>query len=133
MIVDYAFLCDYAEAGQKLHAMGIGIDAILAKQVPVTHPTFFLVIQLRANAAEAGEKNMTIRLIDADGKDVIPEINATLTLNRPPQGATDTIARLALRLNGITFPRFSEYAVHVLMQGQELVQLPIRVAMAPAA
>lgn len=132
MNVDYAFLCDYAEAGPKLHAMGIGIDAILAKQVPVTHPTFFLVLQMRASATESGNQNMLIRLIDADGKSVIPEINANLNIAPPAGGATASVARLALRLNSITFPKFSEYAVHVLVQGQELVQLPIRVSPAPA-
>ena len=130
MIVDYAFLCDYAETGAKLHAMGIGIDAIMTKEVPVKHPLFFIVIQLRASVAEVGTKNLTLRIIDADGKDVIPEASVTLNVPRPQAGSMDSVARVAMRLNDVTFPRFSEYAVHLLIQGQELVRLPLRVSAA---
>ncbi len=133
MQVDFAFICDYAEAGGKINAMGIGFDTIFAKQVPVTHSQFFIVAQFRGSVAEAGEKDVTMRLIDADGTDVIPELNVSVRLRHPPQGLTESIARLALRLNGVVFNKFSEYSVHLLVGGNEMVRIPIRVAEAPAA
>ena len=132
MQVDFAFICDYAEAGGKINAMGIGFDTIFAKQVPVTHSQFFIVAQFRGSVAEAGEKNVTMRLIDADGADVLPELNVSIRLRQPPQGSTESTARLALRLNSVVFNKFSEYSVHVLVGGNELIRIPIRVAEAPA-
>ena len=56
MQVDFAFICDYAESGGKVNVMGIGFDTIFPKQVPVTHPQFFIVAQFRGSFAEEGEK-----------------------------------------------------------------------------
>jgi len=46
MNVEYAFLCDYAEAGNKLTAVGIGVDSIYADAVPAVHPQIFTVMGL---------------------------------------------------------------------------------------
>lgn len=131
MQVDFAFICDYAEAGGKVNAMGIGFDTIFAKQVPVTHSQFFIVAQFRGSLAEAGEKALTVRLIDADGVDVIPELNVPIRLRQPPEGSMESTAQLALRLNSVVFNKFSEYSVHLLLSGNEMVRIPIRVAEAP--
>ena len=131
MQVDFAFICDYAEAGGKINAMGIGFDTIFAKQVPVTHSQFFLVAQFRGSVAEVGEKEVTMRLINADGADVIPELNVSVRLAQPPQGSTESTARLALRLNSVVFKKFSEYSIHLLVGGNEVVRIPMRVAEAP--
>ena len=41
MQVDFAFICDYAEATNKINALGIGFDTIMAARVPTRHPHFF--------------------------------------------------------------------------------------------
>ena len=56
MHTDFAFVCDAAEATSKINALGIGFDTIYANQVPVRHPHFSIVLQLRSSAAEAGQK-----------------------------------------------------------------------------
>ena len=38
-----------------------------------------------------------------------------------------------LALNGIRFTKFGEYAIHVVMQGQEIIRIPLRVTQAPGA
>jgi hypothetical protein len=68
VLVDFAFICDYAEATGKINALGIGFDTIFAPNVPTKHPSFFLVVQLRASTVEAGDKQLKISLIDADGQ-----------------------------------------------------------------
>ena len=63
----FAFICDFADAsGGKINALGIGFDTIYAKEVPTTHPHFYLVLKLRADAAEAGDKDIRINLIVID-------------------------------------------------------------------
>lgn len=131
MVVDFAFVCDYADSGNKLAALGIGFDTIYAPQVPCIHPNFHLVLQLRSSVAEAGRKDVGIRLIDADGKDVIPPLSATMEVPPPPPGALDTHGRLVVGFGGIQFPAYGQYALHVVVQGNEVARMPIRVAQSP--
>ena len=131
MDIDFAFVCDYAEASAKLGALGIGFDTIYAPKVPCVHPSFHFVMQLRASIAEAGPKDVGVRLIDADGKDVTPPLSATMELQPPPPGALDTQGRLVVGFNGVRFPAYGQYAMHVVVQGHEMVRIPIRVAQPP--
>ena len=70
MNVDFPFICDYAQVvADKTNALGIGFDTVYSQKVPVKHPMFHLVVQLRAAFVEAGTKDMEVHLIDAGGVD----------------------------------------------------------------
>ena len=131
MVIDFAFVCDYADSGNKLNALGIGFDTIYAPNIPCVHPNFHLVVQLRSSIAEAGRKDVEVRLIDADGKDVIPQLSASMEVPQPPPGALDTHGRLVVGFAGVQFPAYGQYALHVVVQGNEMVRIPIRVAQPP--
>ena len=133
MDIDFAFICDHAQIGQKIDAMGIGFDTIQATEIPAKHRHFSLVIQLRASAPEAGDKAVTISLIDSDGADVIPAIQAQLNIPAPPAGTTETIGRMMINFDNVEFPRFTIYSIHVVVQGTEMVRIPLRVVQAVAA
>jgi len=130
--VDFAFICDYADAGQKLSALGIGFDTIYANKVPATHPHFYLVAQIRASVAEAGDKEVAIRLIDADGNDVISGMSGTMHIPEPGPGTTETLGRLVMAFNNVKFPKYSPYSIHVVIQGREMIRIPLRVAQPPS-
>lgn len=130
MDVDFAFICDHAEIAGKINALGIGFDTIYAAQVPVTHPYFHLVVQLRASVTEAGNKDMEVRLIDADGNDVIPAITSRFEVPRPSAG-TEGIARIAVLFQNVAFNDYGSYSVRVIIQGAEMVRIPLRVAPPP--
>lgn len=132
MNIDFAFICDYAEAGNKINAMGIGFDTIFAQKVPARHPQFFLVFQTRANVVEAGEKNLKVSLIDADGKDIMPPLTAKFVVERPPTG-TESVGKIALGLGNIAFPRYGDYSIHATVDGEEKVRIPLKVAPPPQA
>lgn len=132
MDLDFAFLCDYAEAGNKINALGIGFDTIYAQAVPATHPHFYLVAQLRASVVEAGDKEIEIRLIDADGSDVTPPVKGTFNVPRPAPGTTESLGRLVVGFNNVSFPRFTEYSMHVVMQGREMIRIPLRIVQPPS-
>jgi len=129
--VDFAFVCDYAESGNKISALGIGFDTIYAPQVPCVHPNFHLVAQIRASKAEVGDKEITIRLIDADGKDVVPVLNGTLNIPPPAAGSIESTGRLVVGFAGVKFPKYSQYTLHVAVQGHEMVRIHLRVARPP--
>ena len=130
MNVDFAFICDYAEATGKINALGIGFDTIYAPNVPAKHPSFFLVIQLRANVVEAGEKTLEVRLIDEDGKDIIPTVSGKFSIPKPI-GGTEAIGRIAMRFHNVEFPKYGSYSLHAVVEGHEMVRVPLKVSPPP--
>jgi hypothetical protein len=131
MQVDYAFICDFAEAREKVNALGIGFDTIFAPQVPAKHPHFNLVVQLRVSVAEVGTKDVTIHLINVDGVDVIPPVNGKLEVKRPAQGIVDSTVRLNMEFGNVEFKEYGSYSVRVTVAGQEVVSIPLRVVQPP--
>ena len=128
--IDFAFVCDYAEAAGKINALGIGFDTIYAPAVPCKHQLFFLVMQLRANVVEVGEKKLEVDLIDEDGKNIIPTLRAKLNVLKPNTG-TESIARIALQFNNVEFPRYGSYSLHAILDGHEMVRVPLKVSAPP--
>lgn len=130
MNIDFAFVCDYAEVTGKINALGIGFDIIMAPKVPCKHPSFFLVIQVRANVVEAGEKNLKVDLIDEDGKSVIPSLRGKFSITKPIAG-TESIGRITMQFSNVEFPKYGSYSLHAVIEGQEMVRIPLRVSLPP--
>jgi len=130
VLVDFAFICDYAEATGKINALGIGFDTIFAPNVPAKHPSFFLVVQLRASTVEAGDKQLKISLIDEDGQNVIPDINGKFSVPKPREGL-ESKARLAVNFGNVEFPKYGSYSVHAVIDGHEMVSIPLKVSPPP--
>jgi len=126
MRTDFAFVCDYAEVAGKINALGIGFDTIYAPNVPAKHSSFFLVMQLRANVVEAGEKNLEAHLIDEDGKEIIPTLRGKFTIPKPTAG-TESIGRIAMQFYNVEFPRYGSYSLHVVVEGHEMFDVPLKV------
>jgi hypothetical protein len=132
MEVNFAFLCDYADqSGGKMTAVGIGFDMIFAAKVPAIHPLFFSVISLKFHSTEAGQKRIGMRLIDEDGRNVIPPIDATITVAAPPPGFLYRTHRLALAMQGLKFEKYGDYVVSWLVEGQEVKSVDLKVAEPP--
>jgi len=127
---DFAFICDYAEVAGKINALGIGFDTIYAPNVPAKHPSFFLVMQLRANVVEAGEKNLAVHLIDEDGRDIIPALRGKFSIPKPT-GGTESIGRIAMQFYNVEFPRYGSYSLHVVVEGHEMFDVPLKVSPPP--
>jgi hypothetical protein len=130
MNTDFAFICDYAEVTKKINALGIGFDTIYAPKVPAKHPSFFLVIQLRASVVEAGEKTLEVHLINEDGNDIMPTLRGKFIIKKPISG-TESIGRIAMRFNNVEFPRYGSYSLHAVIEGQEMVRVPLKVSPPP--
>jgi len=131
--VNFAFLCDYADqSGRKMGALGIGFDTIHAAKVPARHQIFYSVISIKFSSVEAGTKQVGMHLIDEDGKDIVPPLDATINVPPPPPGFLYTNQRIALAMHGVTFPRYGDYAVSWLLGGQEIKTVSLKVAPPPA-
>ncbi len=131
MELDFAFVCDYAEITNKINALGIGFDTIFAQAVPVTHGSFHLVAQFRAEPTEVGEKRLTFSIIDADGKPIMKPAEASITIAPPAPGSYDIVARVSIAFGSVSFPRFGAYSLHADLGGQEVIRIPLRIAKSP--
>ena len=127
MRVDFAFLCDHAEVSGKINALGIGFDTIYARKVPARHPYFFLVAQFRASIAETGEKQLIVRLIDEDGKDLTPEVRTVMSIGKPRQGRLESLGRISVGFNNVAFPRYTNCSIHAVIDGHEMIRIPLSI------
>jgi len=125
--VDFAFICDYAEAAGKINALGIGFDTIFAPRVPAIHPIFAFVMQLRANVVEAGTKRLEIHLIDEDGAEVIPPLRSNIEMKRPEAG-TESVAKIALHFGHVKFPRYGQYSLRAVLDGNQVAAVALSVS-----
>ena len=129
MEVNFAFLSDYADqSGGKMSAIGIGFDTIYTASVPAVHPLFFSVISIKFSTTEVGQKRLGMHLIDADGNSIVPPLDATINVGPPPPGFLYRNQNIALAMHGINFPRYGDYAVSWLLNGQEIKTVPLRIA-----
>lgn len=126
--VEFAFICDYAEQDRKLHAVGIGWDTIFAQQVPTRHPQMTFAAKLIGSVAEAGSKDFSLRLIDADGEDVIPPITGQFPFEVKP-GQLEAAANIVLNMGGVEFKKYGAHAMHLVVQGLQMKV--VRFAVAP--
>ena len=131
MKIDFAFICDYAEAREKVNALGIGFEKLIAAEVPVKHPHFSVVVQVKFTRTEGGNKDVQVHLTDADGADVIPVINGKIVVGPTPPGIMEYTTRLVMEFNNVEFKNYGDYAVRVNIGGQEVVSIPLNIAPPP--
>ena len=130
MECDFGFICDYAEQDAKLHAVGMGWDMVYATGVPTMHPVMTFVAKLRGSLAEAGVKDMSLRIIDADVEDVIPPVEQQINFEVKP-GQLSAAATILVNMYGLQFKKFGQYAIHLVVQGVEMKVVHFTVATPP--
>jgi hypothetical protein len=130
MEIEFAFLCDYAQQESKLNAIGIGWDTIVAPDLPVRHTIMTFVARLRGSMAETGVKDVTVRIIDADGQDVIPPVQQQMQFNVQAP-ALFGFLNVVIQLGGLELTKYGAYAIHLLLSGNELARVAFQVIAPP--
>ena len=133
MEVKFAFLCDYADnSATKLTAVGIGFDTIYAASVPAIHRSLYAVISIQFSSVEIGTKQVGLRVVDADGHGIVPDLDQPLHVASPPEGYTYRTMRVILGIGGLKFDAFGDHAVVWLVNGQEAARVSLKVVEPPA-
>ncbi len=132
MEVAFAFACDYADNSNKLTAVGIGLDTIVAAEVPASRPSLYTVAAFRFRAVEAGKKTFEVHVINADGGEIVPPLRAELEVGRPNAGYQYRTHRIALGLHGLMFEAYGDYEISWLIDGHEVARIPLKVAPPPS-
>jgi len=126
--LDFAFLADAAEAepGRKFYVLGGGIDSIGAQSFPVVHPHMSLVMRLLVHPMEADHPHsLDIRLIDTDGRE-LTKLEGTFSADAGNRGGREAAINITLNFQNTRFERAGDYSLELLVNGQHLKSLPLR-------
>ena len=126
MEIQVATLCDSAiENNGKLYVWGT-FDTICAERVPIMHPQCAFAMRICFQAGDEGEHELVIRFIDEDGKArfELPPARIRVEL---PRDAYFLTRNQVLNIKGLPFERTGQYSLDVLIDGEMLTRIPLRV------
>lgn len=128
--VPLAVLCDGANVSRegKLNILGI-FSALRATQFPCVHPSLTLVVALEATWTERGEHSVDIRLVDADGGELL-KLDGQVNVHGERPGRS-ILTQAILQLNNIAFPHPGTYTVDILVDRRHERSLPLEVVEIP--
>ena len=131
MDLDLATIADYSAntSEGKLVIAGV-FDTIWVQELPAVQPFMSVVLRIRAHAGEEGGHDVRVRLVDADGQDVIPVMEGQIMFAEldPLDGGT---AQLILQLAGTEIESTGHFSVDVFLDGRFERSIPLFVKKAP--
>jgi hypothetical protein len=127
MHLDFAVVADYALVDQagKISVLGI-FQHIWVQQFPAMHPRLHLVLRLKGRRTEIGEHPVRIRLVDADGAEILGG-ECTVTFAEPPAGVTD-IEAAAILVFDVPFPHAGDYHFDITIDEERKATVPLAVS-----
>src|SRR5262245_49520192 len=109
MEIEIFTLCDFAQDNNsKLTIVGT-FDAIQSSKFPCSHPSCSVACRLRFAAKEAGQHDFKLRMIDAEGKELMQPLEANINIANPPNGQFATI-NIVLNFNQLQFEKPGRYS-----------------------
>jgi hypothetical protein len=121
-----ALICDAANISRegKLNILGV-FSALRARQFPCVHPSLTLVVGLEATYTERGEHAIDIRLVDADGVELL-KLDGQVNIQTERPGRP-IFTQAVLQLNNIAFPHPGTYSVDILVDRRHERSVPLEV------
>jgi len=124
MKIELFTVCDFAaDYAGKLSVIGV-FDTIFAKVPPIVHPHWCVAMKLRFEKIEEGQKRFRLTISDADGKSVIPAIDAQIVANVPGNHTSATVNFVA-NIGGVKFDNFGEYSLDIAIDGRHEGSAPL--------
>ena len=128
MNIEIASICDAATAngaGGRLNILG-AFDRIFAN-FPLVIPQCSTAFRIRYMRSEAGMHDLTLVFEDVCGKPIVPPMQSKIPLEPVAQGFDTAAVNMVLNLQ-----RFQiKYIIRLLVDGEELVSLPLYALEAP--
>lgn len=120
MTVKLVKFCDYAcqVDGGKGALIGM-FDTIGGSSYPLTHPTFYICVELEFDPLEAGRHaEVKMSLIDEDGKQLMG-VEGQFTVPHAQDGKPATMFQ-SFRVDGMQFPRPGHYRLDIMDRGEPI-------------
>jgi hypothetical protein len=129
MDIQIATLCDFAADYNGKMVISVTFDALAAKALPVVHPQCVLAMRICMTPEDNGDHEMTINIIDADGKS-LDEKNMPVKIKMPvqvPNNASFVTRNFVMNFQGLRFPSTGVYSVDVSVDEELVARLPLRI------
>jgi hypothetical protein len=137
MKLQFAFLADFALAHPdgKIYVLGGGFDTIFASELPVRHPHLALVMNLQFAPTETGRTYaIEVRPQDSGGEPFLAATTIQATPQRNLQAPSAPVTfQSVLNYQGVQLRAPGEHKFSIVVDGQELVAVPLRVTKIVAA
>jgi len=129
--IELAALADYAAvtADGKLIVAGV-FDSLIVPALPASHPMMYLALRISGDASETGRHELEIRLVDPDGKAVIPSLQGGLELPPTPEGGTPISAQFVMGMANVAFGAQGPHAFDILIDERYELSLSVVVKLA---
>ncbi len=126
MDVHVATLCDSAmDYNGKLCVLGT-FDTICSRTTPVVHPQCSLALRICFKSGDEGQRKLSIKFIDADGKLLMQAFEPMIDIKLPADGYFVT-RNIVLNLQGLKFERPGQFSIDVSADDEMLTRVPLRV------
>ena len=132
MNIEIAAICDAATAngmGGRLNILG-AFDRVFAK-FPLVIPQCSAAFRIRYQRAEAGVHELSLQFEDVCGKPIVPPMQSKIPLEPVAQGFDTAAVNLVLNLQRLQIQRPDKYIVRLIVDGEELISLPLYMLEAP--
>lgn len=132
MNIEIAAICDAATAngmGGRLNILG-AFDRVFAK-FPLVIPQCSAAFRIRYQRAEAGVHELSLQFEDVCGKPIVPPMQSKIPLEQVAQGFDTAAVNLVLNLQRLQIARPDKYIVRLIVDGEELISLPLYMLEAP--
>src|SRR5438067_8461854 len=117
MDVQIFALCDAATAhAGKIFMLGV-FDQVFAANAPIAAPPCSLAVRIRFERMEEGNKALRIQFVDADGRQILPGLDANVAVRVQPNVSSSSV-QLVLAIPQLVLPRFGEYAIDLAVDGR---------------
>ena len=126
MNLELAALCDAAtEQAGKLNILG-AFDCVFSQSFPFVHPQCAFALRLRFNRVEQGQHTVRVEFVDADGKAVIPPLEANIQLSIP-EGNDSQVSNLILNMFHLKIEKPGRYTIDVAINNRHETSLPLKI------
>ena len=131
MDIQVATLCDAAnDYNGKLCVLGT-FDTIGSRSLPVVHQNCVLALRICFRAVDEGEHDLAIRIIDADGEDVINPLPPVKFDIRLPQEVEFVTRNMIIHFQALQFSKAGTFSLEIAVDDDSLVSIPLRVIYMP--
>ena len=128
MDVQVAVLCDSASDYRgKLCILGT-FDTIYTTQLPAVHPHCSIALRLIFRDQDEGESILRLRLIDEDGKNILPNIEPHIQVKLPSDMFFYS-KNLIFNLQQITFHKTGQYSIDLMLNNNMIARIPLQVVL----
>ncbi len=132
MDIQLATLCDSAmDYNGKLCVLGT-FDTIGSRQLPVVHQNCALALRVLFRPEDEGTHNLSLRIVDEEGKDAMPQLPPVQFEVRLPQEVDFITRNMVLNFQALQFAAAGTFNLEIGVNGETRSTLPLRVIYVPA-